>query len=124
MRPMKNIASVEEYLQDFPADVQEQLRLLRALILQTAPDAVESISYGMPAYKLNGVPFVYFGGYPKHIGLYATPNTHSAFAGELSAYKQGKGSVQFPLRQPLPLALIERMLRFRLETLDNPTQKN
>ena len=116
---MKNAASVQEYLLDFPAGVQEQLRLLRALILQTAPDVVESISYGMPAYKLNGKPFVYFGGYPKHIGLYATPNTHSAFAEELSVYKQGKGSVQFPLHRTLPFELIERMLRFRLAALDN-----
>jgi uncharacterized protein YdhG (YjbR/CyaY superfamily) len=120
---MKSAASVEEYLHDFPPDVQEQLRLLRALILQTAPNAVESISYGMPAYKLNGKPFVYFGGYPKHIGLYATPNTHSAFAGELSAYKQGKGSVQFPLHQPLPFELIERMLQFRLVALGSPEEK-
>ena len=120
---MKNAASVEDYLQDFPTEVQEQLRLLRALILQTAPHAVESISYGMPAYKLHGKPFVYFGGYPKHIGLYATPNTHSAFAEELSAYKQGKGSVQFPLHQPLPFELIEKMLLFRLATLDDPKEK-
>jgi uncharacterized protein YdhG (YjbR/CyaY superfamily) len=120
---MKNPTSVEEYLHDFPPEVQEQLRLLRALILQTAPNIVESISYGMPAYKLNGKPFVYFGGYPKHIGLYATPNTHSAFARELSTYKQGKGSVQFPLHQPLPFELIERMLKFRLATLGSPEEK-
>lgn len=79
-----------------------------------APNAVESISYGMPGYKLNGKPLVYFAGYKAHIGLYATPSGHSEFAQELSVYKQGKGSVQFPLNQPMPYELIKRIILFRI----------
>jgi len=83
--------------------------------LQTAPDAVESISYAMPAYKLNGKPLVYFAGYKNHIGFYATPTGHEAFKEELSKYKQGKGSVQFPVDEPMPLDLIRRIVAFRVE---------
>lgn len=107
-------ANVEAYIQTFPIDVQQVLQTIRRTIREAAPDAVESIAYGMPAYKLAGKPLVYFGGYENHIGLYATPTGHSAFTEELSKYKQGKGSVQFPLDDPLPLDLIERIVRFRV----------
>lgn len=86
---------------------------MRAIIQETAPDAVESISYGMPAYKTNRKPLVYFAGYKNHIGFYATPNGHAKFATELAKYKQGKGSVQFPIDQPLPLDLIKKIVAFR-----------
>ena len=114
---MKAVQSVEEYIKLFPKSVQILLRQMRALIRETAPDAIESISYGMPAYKYNKKPLVYFGGYEKHIGFYATPNTHVQFSEKLAGYKQGKGSVQFPLDKPLPLALIKAMIRFRVKTL-------
>lgn len=86
-------------------------------IQKNAPDAIESVSYGMPAYKLDGKPFVYFAAFKNHIGLYATPSAHAEFAKELAKYKQGKGSVQFPLQDPLPLALISRMLKFKLREI-------
>jgi uncharacterized protein YdhG (YjbR/CyaY superfamily) len=89
------------------------------MIRTAAPDAVESISYGMPAYKLNGKPLMYFAAYARHIGIYATPYSHEAFADELAAYKQGKGSVQFPLDRPLPVALIRRMIEHRTEIILN-----
>jgi uncharacterized protein YdhG (YjbR/CyaY superfamily) len=107
--------TVDEYIQTFPKDIQELLKQIRAAIKTTAPEAVESISYGMPAYKTNGRPLVYFAGFKKHIGFYATPAGHVAFADELSKYKQGKGSVQFPLDQPIPLDLLKRIVAFRVK---------
>ena len=101
-------ASVEAYIKNFPAGVQKILQSVRQTIKKAAPAAEESISYGMPAFKHNGKPMVYFAGYEKHIGLYATPAGHSAFEKELSKYKQGKGSVQFPLDQPIPLGSYPR----------------
>lgn len=108
------MGTVNQYIASFPPDVQERLQQIRTLILKTAPDAQESISYAMPAYKIKGKPLVYFAGYKNHIGFYATPTGHEAFKEELSVYKQGKGSVQFPLDRPLPLDLIERIVLFRL----------
>ena len=107
--------NVEEYINQFPDDIREQLEQVRAIIKIAAPDAEEGISYGMPGYKLNKKPLVYFAGYKTHIGFYATPTGHSQFAVELSQYKQGKGSVQFPLNKPLPLDLISRITRFRVK---------
>ncbi len=111
---MKTFANVDEYIQEFENEVQERLIAVRKLVQETAPEAVESISYGMPAYKVNGKPLVYFGGYKSHIGFYATPTGHKAFEKELSKYKQGKGSVQFPLDEPLPKKLIQEIVLFRL----------
>lgn len=111
---MEKVENVDAYIQSFPQDVQQLLQQLRALIRQQAPGAVESISYGMPAYKTYGKPLIYFAGFKNHIGLYATPSGHEAFAKELASYKQGKGSVQFPLDQPLPLDLISRIVAYRV----------
>lgn len=107
-------ANVDAYIQTFPPEVQATLETVRQTIREAAPDAVESIAYAMPAYKLNGKPLIYFGGFKTHVGLYATPSGHSAFADELSKYKKGKGSAGFPLDEPMPLGLIERIVRFRV----------
>jgi len=107
-------SSVDEYIAGFPEDVQLILNQVRSTIRRVAPDAIESIGYGMPAYKLNGRPLVYFAGYKGHIGFYATPTGHSAFSEELSKYKQGKGSVQFPLDQPMPYELIAQIVALRV----------
>lgn len=107
--------TVDDYIKMFPANVQIILKRLRALIKEKAPEAVESIAYQMPAYKTNGRPLVYFAGYKNHIGFYATPSGHSEFAVELSKYKQGKGSVQFPLDQPIPYDLIGLIVEFRVQ---------
>ncbi|MGR3810563.1 iron chaperone [Jiulongibacter sp. NS-SX5] len=107
--------NVEEYIASFPKETQEFLHQMRTLIKENAPEAEESISYGMPAYKLKKKPLVYFGAYPKHIGFYATPTGHSAFAEEFASYKTGKGSVQFPLSEPLPSDLIKRVVVFRVK---------
>lgn len=109
-----NYKSVDEYIKTFPDEVQLILEKVRKTIIEKAPEAVESISYGMPAYKTNGKPLVYFAGYQKHIGFYATATGHSEFANELSKFKQGKGSVQFPIDGPIPYDLIERIVVFRV----------
>ena len=115
---MKTAKTVDEYVSLYPNSVQLLLKQMRGLIKEVAPDAIESISYGMPAYKYNKKPLVYFGGYVGHIGFYATPNTHIQFAEKLKGYKQGKGSVQFPLDKPLPITLIKSMVRFRKKSLE------
>ena len=106
---------VDKYISNFIDDVKEKLIEIRALIKKFAPEAVESFSYGMPAYKTNGKPLVYFAGYKNHIGFYATPTGHKEFASELANYKQGKGSVQFPITQELPVDLITRIVEFRVQ---------
>jgi uncharacterized protein YdhG (YjbR/CyaY superfamily) len=104
---------VESYINQFDGDVKTRMLQLRKLIKEEAPEAAESISYGLVGYKFNGKPLVYFGGFKNHVGFYATPNSHEAFAEEFSKYKQGKGSVQFPLDQPLPAELIKRVIEYR-----------
>ncbi len=106
---------VDAYIKTFPEAVQQKLREMRAVIRENAPDAEEGMSYGMPAYRLEKRPLVYFGGFARHIGFYATPSGHKRFKSELSGYKQGKGSVRFPVDEPLPLELIARIVRFRTE---------
>jgi len=106
---------VDKYIEGFPADIQVTLGKIRVLIKETAPMAEESIAYGMPAYKTVGKPLVYFAAFKKHIGFYATPSGHEQFAEELSAYKQGKGSVQFLLNKPIPYDLIKKIVLFRVK---------
>lgn len=105
--------TVDNYIDGFNGEVRERLMTIRNIIRGVVPDAEESVSYGMPAYKLNGKPLVYFAAFPKHIGFYATPNGHEKFKSEFAAYKQGKGSVQFPHTEPLPEDLIRRVVLFR-----------
>ena len=105
--------TVDKYISTFPSHTQLLLHLIRSAIKRKVPEAVESIAYGMPAYKTNGRPLVYFAGYKNHIGFYALPSGQAEFAAELSIYKQGKGSVQFPLDKEIPYNLIERMVEFR-----------
>ena len=109
----KKPTTVEEYLKSFQGEVHSALGQIRSLIKKEVPDAEESMAYGMPAYKLYGKPLVYFAGYKNHIGFYATPTGHEAFADELSIYKQGKGSVQFPLDAEMPYELFRKIVRFR-----------
>jgi uncharacterized protein YdhG (YjbR/CyaY superfamily) len=112
MRPALNL-TVDDYIAAFPESTQAQLIQMRETIREAAPEAEEVISYGMPAYKMKRV-LVYFAGCAKHIGFYPTSSGIASFKQELSAYKGAKGSVQFPLNEPLPLDLIKRIVRSRL----------
>ncbi len=107
--------TVDDYINGFSGDMKERLVQMRALVRHVAPDADEALSYGLVGYKLGGKPLVYFGAFPKHTGFYATPNGHEAFKKQFEPYKQGKGSVQFPHNQPLPVSLIKDVVRFRVE---------
>ncbi len=106
--------TIETYIQQFPDNVQDILHNIRKLVKENAPEAEELFAYGMPAYKVNKKPLVYFAAFKNHIGFYATPSGHSKFKDELSAYKQGKGSVQFPLDKPIPYKLIKDVIKFRV----------
>lgn len=112
--PIKKPATIDEYIGGFPGEVQEILEEIRMTIQKAAPEAKEKISYSMPAFDQNGI-VVYFAAFQKHIGLYALPSGHETFREELSKYKSGKGSVQFPLNEPMPLDLISRIVRFRVK---------
>ena len=115
--------NIDEYIGTFPNDVQEILEQVRMTIQEAAPDAKEKISYSMPAFDQNGV-VVYFAAFKNHIGLYALPTGHEAFAAELSKYKSGKGSVQFPLKEPMPFELITKIVKFRVnENLEKGKKK-
>lgn len=106
--------SIDEYIAGFPAAVQQQLQLVRATIKAAAPDAVETIKYAIPTFILNG-NLVHFGGFKNHIGFYPAPQGLEAFKNELLAYKGAKGSVQFPLNQPMPVDLITKIVKFRVQ---------
>ncbi|MGB4759065.1 MAG: DUF1801 domain-containing protein [Candidatus Saccharimonadales bacterium] len=112
---MNKNSGVDTYINQFNGLAKERLLHLRKLIATQAPGAVESISYGIIGYKLNGKPLVYIGGFKNHIGFYATPNGHEAFKEDFAKYKQGKGSVQFPNNEPLPIDLIKRVIAYRKE---------
>ena len=108
-------ASINEYIAGFPEDVQKALEQVRATIKKAAPDTEETISYGIPTFNLRGHYLVYFAGYKNHISVYPAPRAKEAFKEELSHYKRGKGTVQFPLDKPMPLGLIRRIVKFRVE---------
>lgn len=108
---------VDDYIAKARPEVRAILKQIRTIIQKTSPSATESIAYGMPAYKLNGKPLVYFASFDKHIGLYATPESHKEFSKQLAHYKQGKGSVQFPLDQPIPYDLIKKIVSYKSHKL-------
>ena len=110
----REFLTIDDYIKTFPEDVQIVLEKLRRIIQKTAPEAVEVISYGIPTFKLNGKYLVYFAAWKNHIGFYPMPSGAKAFKKELSVYKQGKGSIQFPLDKPIPYDLISKIITFRV----------
>lgn len=104
---------IDTYIQGFPEPVQRKLEEIRALISKNAPDAFEKISYGIPTFDLNG-NLVHFAGYKNHIGFYPGADGIAAFQNEITDYKSAKGSVQFPLDKKLPVALITRIVKYRV----------
>jgi uncharacterized protein YdhG (YjbR/CyaY superfamily) len=115
--------SIDEYIGEFPIETQKVLEEVRALIRASAPDATETISYAIPTFDLNGRHLVHFAGYERHVGLYPTPSGLEEFKEALTPFKSGKGSVQFPLDQPLPSDLIRRIVEFRVEENARKTSK-
>jgi len=105
---------IDEYIAGFPKGVQEILEKVRMTVRKAAPDAEEAIKYRMPTFTLNG-NLVHFAAFKNHIGFYPAPTGIEAFKDELSAYKGGKGSVQFPLDQPIPFDLIRRIVEYRVK---------
>lgn len=108
------IKDIDTYIALQPIEVRERLVQIRQAVQTSAPKAEEVISYGMPAFKYHGM-LVYFAAFKNHIGFYALPSGNAEFQKELSVYKQGKGSIQFPLDKPLPLTLIKKMVKFRVK---------
>lgn len=109
--------TVDEYINSFPRDTQLVLKKIRSIVKNLAPDAKETMSYGMPGYKLNGKALVYFAGWKEHVGFYPTPNGMEAFDKDLDKYKTGKGTAQFPLKNVIPYDLIEKIVKFRISAL-------
>lgn len=115
LTPKKQFKNIDEYINRFPKNVQVILEKMRQTIKETAPEAVETISYQMPTFKLNGKNLVHFAGWKNHIGFYPVPSDIEAFKKELTPYKNAKGSVQFPIDKPIPYALVKKIVFFRIE---------
>jgi uncharacterized protein YdhG (YjbR/CyaY superfamily) len=113
----KRFKTMDEYIKTFPEDVQGILEKMRQTIRKAAPEATEAISYQMPTFKLNGKNLVHFAAWKNHIGFYPTPSGTEAFKKELSRYKGAKGSVQFPLEEPIPYDLVKKVVMFRMKEI-------
>jgi uncharacterized protein YdhG (YjbR/CyaY superfamily) len=121
---MQKPESIEAYIANYPDNIQTILEQIRATIKKAAPLAEEKISYGMPAFFLNG-QLVYYAAFKNHIGFYALPSGNKAFQKELSNYKVGKGSIQFPITEKIPFNLITKIVKFRIkENLEKEKSKN
>ena len=107
--------TMDEYIASFPKNVQIILEKIRQTIRKTAPGAAEAISYQIPTFKLNGSNLVHFAAWKDHIGFYATPSGNAAFKKELAQYKMAKGSIQFPLDEPIPYDLMTKIIKFRVK---------
>ncbi|MFA5268070.1 MAG: DUF1801 domain-containing protein [Methanoregula sp.] len=116
-------ATIDEYIAAFPPDVRQKLREMRAAIHRAAPDAEEAIRYGIPTFRQNG-NLVHFAAFKKHIGFYPTSSGIGNFRKELSAYTLSKGTIRFPLEQPVPYDLVERIVRFRVQEITGRSSRN
>lgn len=107
--------NIDEYISGFPEETQEVLEQIRTVIQKAAPSAVEKISYAIPAFNLNNHYLIYFAGYKNHVSLYPVPKGDEAFQKEISAYRTGKGTLQFPLNKPLPLKLVAKTVKYSIK---------
>jgi len=115
---------INEYIEAFPPHIQNILQEVRETIQKAAPEATEKISYALPTFYLQG-NLVHFAAFTSHLGFYALPSGNKEFQEELSKYKTGKGSIQFPLNEPMPHTLIEKIVKFRVaENLEKAALKN
>jgi uncharacterized protein YdhG (YjbR/CyaY superfamily) len=117
MASKAKFTTMDAYIASSPKDVRAILEKIRQTIRKAAPEAVEAISYQIPTFKLNGSNLVHFAAWKEHIGFYATPSGNAAFKKELSKYKVAKGSIQFPLDEPIPYDLITQIARFRVKEI-------
>ncbi|MDQ2719660.1 MAG: DUF1801 domain-containing protein [Bacteroidota bacterium] len=108
------VKDIDAYISTQPEDVKVVLEKIRETIRQAAPGAEETISYQMPAFKMQGI-LVYFAAYKNHIGFYPTSSGIEAFKKELSVYESSKGAVKFPIKKPVPLTLISEIVKFRMK---------
>ena len=111
----KQFETIDEYIAAFPRDVQAILEELRRTIRDEAPDAEETISYGIPTFDLNGRHLVHFAAYKNHVGFYPTSSGINAFRKELSNYEVSKGTVRFPIGEPIPFDLVKKIVRYRVK---------
>jgi len=109
-----NFKTINEYIKIFPKDIQKILEIVRQTIKKAAPEAEEAISYQMPTFKLNG-NLVHFAAFKNHIGFYPTPSGTKEFKKEISVFRSGKGSIQFPIDKPMPLSLIKKIVKYRVK---------
>jgi uncharacterized protein YdhG (YjbR/CyaY superfamily) len=114
--------TIDEYIKSFPADVRGNLEKIRQTVRDAAPQAVEAISYQMPAFKLNGI-LLYFAAHRNHIGFYPMASGIEAFKNELKPYKWSKGTVQFPIDKPIPFNLIKKIVAFRVKEQMNKKKR-
>lgn len=114
----KHFQTTDEYISTFPQNVQVVLKELRKTIKKTAPKATESISYNIPTFKINGKYLIYFAGFKNHISIYPIFSEDEKTLKELSKYRSGKGTAKFPLSEPLPLPLIEKIVRFKIKKMN------
>ena len=110
----KRYKTIDEYIGDFPQEVRERLEKVRRTIHSVAPGATETISYQIPAFKIDGKFLVYFAAFPNHISMYPIPPGDADFAQEIAPYVKGKGTLQFPLNQPIPFNIVEKVAGFSL----------
>ena len=114
--PRKKYETIDEYIAIFPKNVQDILEKIRQVIKTSAPEAKETINYGIPTFKLNG-NLVHFAAYKTHIGFYPTPSAIEAFKAELAPYKHAKGSVQFPIDKPIPFEIVKKIVIYRVKEM-------
>ena len=114
--PVAKPATVDDYIAGFPGQTQKGLKQIRSLVKKTVPAAAEAISYGIPAFNINGSYLVYFAAYKKHISIYPVPAGNKDFEKDFAPYNtSGRGTIQFPLDKPIPIALVTKIVRFRLK---------
>jgi|SRR5579859_272643 len=110
MADKKRFATIDEYIRIFPQDIQAILEKVRQSIRKAAPDVVETISYGMPTFDLNGKHLVFFAGWKHHISLYPIPAGDEAFQEKIAPYKRVRSTLRFPLSKPVPYDLVEQIV--------------
>ncbi len=115
--------TIDEYIESFPENTRLLLEKIRETVRKAAPDAVESISYEIPTFKLNGKRLVYFGGWKDHVGFYSIPRGDPVFRKQVAPFETDKGALKFPIDKPFPYDLLKKLVRFRIEEIKKATKQ-